>query len=40
LLFTSSSLARSLIRIFTLCVSSRYFPLRDHIDLTALNIAS
>jgi hypothetical protein len=37
LLFTSSSLARSLIRIFIpFCGSSRCFPLRDHIDLTAL----
>lgn len=41
LLFTSSSLARSLIRIFIRpLVSSRLFPLRDHIDLTALIVCT
>ncbi len=37
LLFTSSSLAKSLIRIFIRYVfPPKFFPLRDHIDLTAL----
>ena len=41
LLFTSSSLARSLIRIFIRSlVSSRLFPLRDHIDLTAFVVCT
>lgn len=41
LLFTSSSLARSLIRIFIRSVfPPGYCPLRDHIDLTALALCN